>query len=101
MKKEDKTVNKRLEIPYECRFSAYEMTLYILRALAFDDPLRVTDGHTFRTHDYGGSLNDLFILVDDLSTSDGKIHKALDVPRAVWGMNWNRRNPGIDTIELF
>ncbi len=85
------------EIPNECRFTTYEMTQYILRALAFTNASKVSNRMTFKMYGYGGSINDLFSIVDDLATLDGKIEKAISLPKSAWGIGWNGRNPGMDT----
>ncbi len=94
-------------IPEACRFSAYEMTQYILKAFALEDETKSRNGNTFRMYGYAGSLKDLFLLVDELATSEGKIQQVIEVPKTAWGCGWNRMSPGTDTnlnyseIDLF
>ena len=98
---------ERIVIPESCRFTAYEMTQYILKAFAFEDASATRNEHTFKMYGYAGSLKDLFVLVDEIATSEGKIQKCIDVPRMAWGCGWNRMNPGADTnlnyaeVDLF
>ena len=94
-------------IPEVCRFTAYEMTQYILKAFSLEDPTKSRNQHTFKMYGYAGSLNDLFILVDEIATSEGKIQKCTNVPQIAWGCGWTRMSPGVDTnlnyaeIDLF
>ena len=98
---------QRYIIPTECRFSTYEMTQYILKALALEDETKTINGHTFKMYGYGGTLNDLFLLVDELATGEGKIHRCVAVPRTAWATYGHRYSPGSDTnlnyaeIDLF
>ena len=99
--------NERKTIPLERRFTSYEMTQYILNALALEDETGTISEDTFKKYGYGGSLMDLFQLVDKLATEDGKIEKICNVPRCACGTGWARKSPGLDTnlnyseIDLF
>lgn len=84
-------------VSQECRFSAFEMTQYILRALDLEDESKTTNKQTFKMYGYGGSLNDLFLIVEDLAINDGKIEKVMDVRRSAWGIGEVRKICGDGT----
>lgn len=93
--------------PLESRFSAYEMTQYIIAALGLEDGAKTTNNHTFKMYGYGGSLKDLLVIIEDLAIAEGKIEKIVEVPRMAWGCGWVNASYGANTnltykeIDLF
>ncbi len=90
-------VSARSLLPTSSRFTAYEMTQYILKALALEDGMKTTNGNTFKMHGYGGTLNDLFYLIDELAVNEGKIKKIVGIPQMAWAANGERHIPAKNT----
>lgn len=78
--------------------SSYEMTQVILEALSIENPVETPWGHTFKMYAYGGSMLDLFAIVEHICLKRGQIdlkkyiingeEREVRVPKSAWGCGW-------------